>query len=149
MTDTPEEAEDAPRFEDAIVNLSEAVRSLEDDELTLDESLDCYQKGIEYVKQCQKLLQHAERKIELLSGFDAEGNPVTEPMDDESMTLAEKAEGRSRRRSAKAGKRSKVQRKPANRANMEPKSDAGADAQTHPGPDSGDVGDVDLGGTLF
>jgi hypothetical protein len=46
-------------------------------------------------------LEGAERKIELLSGFDAAGNPVAAPFDDESsLARDEKRETRSRRRSA-------------------------------------------------
>jgi exodeoxyribonuclease VII small subunit len=53
------------------------------------------------LKQCFGLLEGAERKIELLSGLDAAGNPVAVPFDDESsLARDEKKETRSRRRSA-------------------------------------------------
>jgi hypothetical protein len=45
------------------------------------------------------LLEQAERKIELLTGVDAEGNPVVVPFVDEAATLEEKAAQRTRRRS--------------------------------------------------
>lgn len=88
-------------FEDALYRLADAVRQLEQGNLSLDESLAQYEQGIRYLSQCQKVLETAERKIEILSGFDADGNPVTQDFDDgEEMSLEEKADERSRRRSA-------------------------------------------------
>ena len=46
------------------------------------------------------MISSAERKIEVLRGFDAAGNPITHPMVDEEMTLEEKADSRSQRRTA-------------------------------------------------
>jgi hypothetical protein len=46
------------------------------------------------------MLEAAQLRIEVLSGFDAEGNPVTQPLDEKVMTLEEKADARSRRRSS-------------------------------------------------
>ena len=43
-------------------------------ELGLGESLACYEEGVKLLKLCYNLLEQAERKIELLSGVDAEGN---------------------------------------------------------------------------
>ena len=87
-------------FEESISQLSDIVRELEEGKLSLDESLAQYEQGVRCLKQCQKILSTAERKIEVLSGFDADGNPVTQRFDDEEMTLQEKADQRSRRRSA-------------------------------------------------
>ena len=89
-----------PSFEDALHRLADAVRQLEEGNLSLDDSLARYEEGIRYLSQCQKILENAERKIELLSGFDAEGNPIIKSVDDEVMSLEQKADGRSRRRSA-------------------------------------------------
>jgi hypothetical protein len=45
------------------------------------------------------LLERAERKIELLSGVDADGNPITRPFEEaEEITLEEKAATRGQRR---------------------------------------------------
>ena len=53
------------------------------------------------LRQSYELLERAERRIELLSGVDAEGNPVTQPFDD-TATLDQEEPGkrRSRRRSS-------------------------------------------------
>jgi exodeoxyribonuclease VII small subunit len=87
-------------FEDALYRLGDAVRELEQGSLSLDESLARYEQGIHYLAQCQRILESAERKIELLSGFDADGNPITEDFADQTMTLEEKADRRSHRRTA-------------------------------------------------
>ncbi len=57
-------------------------------------------QGVKLLRRCYELLERAERRIELLSGVDAEGNPITTPLDDSSLSLDEKARNRGRRRSA-------------------------------------------------
>lgn len=76
------------------------MRQLEDGELGLNEALDRYEKGVRLLRQCYDLLDRAERKIELLSGIDADGRPITTPLDDRDVSLGEKAERRGRRRTA-------------------------------------------------
>jgi len=96
-------AADPPRFEDALGRLEEIVHELEDGEVGLAESLAHYEEGVKLLRQCHTLLEGAERKIMLLSGLDAEGNPVVVPFDEEeAASLEAKARGRSRRRSAKS-----------------------------------------------
>jgi exodeoxyribonuclease VII small subunit len=56
---------------------------------------------VKHLKSCHELLARVERKIELLSGMDAEGNPITEPFDEqEHESLEEKAAARGRRRTS-------------------------------------------------
>ncbi len=88
-------------FEQALDELTAIVARLEDGQCGLDESLQEYEKGMQHLNQCRKLLANAERKIELLRGVDADGNPLTEPFDEGvDVTLEEKAQARGRRRSA-------------------------------------------------
>ncbi len=91
---------DQPSFEEALEQLERIVEHLEDGRIGLNEALAGYEKGVGLLRQCHELLQKAERRIELLSGIDADGNPLTMPLDDEETTLAEKSRRRSRRRSA-------------------------------------------------
>jgi exodeoxyribonuclease VII small subunit len=92
-----------PNFEQALEQLQQIVHQLEEGEIGLAEALDHYEMGIRLLKQCYGLLERAERRIELLSGVDAAGNPITEPFaDDPSMSLDEKSQNRGRRRT-KAG----------------------------------------------
>jgi exodeoxyribonuclease VII small subunit len=90
-----------PTFEQALASLEQIVRELEEGRCGLAESLARYEEGVKLLRQCHAQLQQAERRIEVLTGVDAAGNPVTQPFDDES-TLARQAEGKPRSRRAKA-----------------------------------------------
>lgn len=85
-----------------MAEVEEIVGRLENGQLDLAESLDQYQRGIETLKECHQLLAVAERRITLLSGFDADGNPVTSPFDEADMSLSEKQSRRGSRRGASA-----------------------------------------------
>ena len=105
-TEQPSESESPLKFEEALARLEGIVRALEDGEIGLDDALAQYEQGVKLLRQCHDLLQHAERRIELLSGLDADGNPVCTPFDDQNLTLEEKADRRTRRRSAVGKSRS-------------------------------------------
>ena len=77
-----QESSDQPSFEDSLKRLEEIVRLLEDGEIGLDEALGQYEEGVKLLRQAYDLLGRAERRIELLSGVDAEGNPISQPFDD-------------------------------------------------------------------
>jgi exodeoxyribonuclease VII small subunit len=63
------------RFEDALKKLEEIVQRLERGELTLEDSLSCYEEGIRLSRLCHGKLEEAERKIETLVK-DARGDVV-------------------------------------------------------------------------
>jgi exodeoxyribonuclease VII small subunit len=65
----------APSFESALKQLEEIVQRLERGELTLEESLTCYEDGIRLSRLCHTKLEEAERKIEMLVK-DARGEAV-------------------------------------------------------------------------
>ncbi len=88
------------KFEAALSDIEQIVASLEHGRLELDEALQQYQRGIQTLKECHQLLSAAERKITLLSGFDADGNPVETEFDEADMSLDEKQSKRTARRSA-------------------------------------------------
>ena len=89
-------------FEECLERLQHVVHSLEDGSTGLSESLVEYERGVRYLKRCHELLETAEQKVQLLSGTDSEGKPVTHRFDDEATSLEEKAASRSRRRTRKA-----------------------------------------------
>jgi exodeoxyribonuclease VII small subunit len=89
-----------PSFEASIEELELIVRGLEQGGGALDEALSDYAKAIGLLKTCHARLEQAERKIEILSGVDAQGNPITEPLDDTEISLEDKQGTRSDRRSA-------------------------------------------------
>ena len=101
--DAPDPA-DSLRFEDALGDLERIVRELEEGQLGLDDALRRYEQGVKLLRRCYDLLQGAERRIELLSGLDAYGNPITEPFDDQATRAPEeKAKRRSTRPSPAEG----------------------------------------------
>jgi exodeoxyribonuclease VII small subunit len=89
-----------PGFEQSLAELEETVRQLERGDVGLGQSLAHYERGVKLLRRCYEFLEKAERRIELLSGVDSDGNPVTTPVDDTSLSLDEKADARSRRRSS-------------------------------------------------
>jgi exodeoxyribonuclease VII small subunit len=97
----PNNAAETPSFEEELERLEAIVHELEEGDVGLNEALARYEEGVKLLRRCHELLQRAERRIELLSGVDEAGNPVTRPLEDESeMSLEEKAAQRSRRRTA-------------------------------------------------
>lgn len=72
----------ANTFEDSLIELEKIVGELESGKLGLSEALARYEEGVKHLKRCQRLLEMAERKIEILSGVDADGNPIVERFED-------------------------------------------------------------------
>jgi len=101
MTATASESsDDCPSFEQAIAALEKIVHELEEGQLGLDQAVGRYEAGVKLLKQCHGLLAQAERRIELLTGVDAQGQPVVEPFDEQAAaSLEEKSRNRSQRRS--------------------------------------------------
>jgi exodeoxyribonuclease VII small subunit len=94
--------EDGLPFEEALARLESMLQKLEEGELSLDESLACYEVGIRYLRRCHALLRDAERRISLLTEVREDGTAVLERFEEQAMTLEEKQESRDRRRSGKA-----------------------------------------------
>ncbi|MEO0531886.1 MAG: exodeoxyribonuclease VII small subunit [Planctomycetota bacterium] len=96
---TAKKKAEAPEpFEESLAKLEGIVADLEGGELGLADALARYEEGVGRLKQCHAQLESAERRIELLSGVDADGNPVTTPFDDSA--TADGKTSRSAKRSA-------------------------------------------------
>lgn len=54
------------KFEQAMARLEAIVAELEKGDLSLDESLKIFEEGVRLSKHCLKVLEEAERKIEVL-----------------------------------------------------------------------------------
>jgi exodeoxyribonuclease VII small subunit len=88
-------------FEDSLAELESVVEQLENGSLSLADALARYEQGVKHLSACQRMLERAERRIELLCGVDANGNPITRPFDDEeAASLEEKARSRGQRRTS-------------------------------------------------
>jgi len=53
-------------FEAAIAELEAIVKKLEDGDLTLEQSLELYERGVRLSRYCHGRLEEAERRIEVL-----------------------------------------------------------------------------------
>ena len=53
-------------FEQSISELEQIVSQLENGDVTLDESLSLFERGIKLSKGCQKMLDAAEKKVSIL-----------------------------------------------------------------------------------
>lgn len=91
-----------PGFEEALTRLERVVAALEGGALGLDEALARYEEGVRLLARCRALLAGAERRVALLAGVDADGNPVTAPFD-ASATLERDAPGRRTPADGRAG----------------------------------------------
>lgn len=61
---------DTVDFEQALKELESLVERMEQGDLSLEESLKSFERGIALTRQCQKALQEAEQKVEILTGKD-------------------------------------------------------------------------------
>lgn len=92
-------------FESSLARIEAIVHELEEGKTGLAESLGRYEEAVGLLKQCYGLLEKAERRIELLVGADAAGNPITEPFDDTATADREQPPAaRPRRRASSAEK---------------------------------------------
>ncbi|OGT41456.1 MAG: exodeoxyribonuclease VII small subunit [Gammaproteobacteria bacterium RIFCSPHIGHO2_12_FULL_37_34] len=55
-----------PTLEDSLAEVSQLVEKMEHGELTLEQSLTHFERGITLVKHCQKILEEAEQKVQIL-----------------------------------------------------------------------------------
>ncbi|HUJ19549.1 MAG TPA: exodeoxyribonuclease VII small subunit [Nitrospirota bacterium] len=54
------------KFEDALARLEEIVKELESGDLSLDLSLKLFEEGVKLSRICNKRLEEAERRVEVL-----------------------------------------------------------------------------------
>jgi exodeoxyribonuclease VII small subunit len=54
-------------FESAAAELASIVKTMEEGDLTLEKSLELYERGIELSRYCHARLEDAERRIEILT----------------------------------------------------------------------------------
>lgn len=66
-----------PRFEDALQELEQLVEQLERGEVSLEESLKAFERGVQLTRVCQKSLKEAEQKIQIL--LEEEGQAQLKP----------------------------------------------------------------------
>jgi exodeoxyribonuclease VII small subunit len=72
-----------PDFEHSLTRLEEIVRKLESATLSLDEAMKLFEEGVQLSRDCQKHLEDAEGKVEILLK-KAGGELAAQPFDPEA-----------------------------------------------------------------
>ena len=72
-----------PDFERSLARLEEVVRRLENANLSLDEAMKLFEEGVELSRDCQKQLEQAEGRVEVLLK-KADGKLTAEPFEPEA-----------------------------------------------------------------
>ena len=72
-----EEAPEQPDFETALAELEALVGRLEQGDLSLDESLKQFKRGVELTRRCQNILDQAQQVVEQLTQPEDESSAVT------------------------------------------------------------------------
>jgi exodeoxyribonuclease VII small subunit len=70
-------------FEDNLVELDNIVNQLESNQLSLEDALKAFEKGVKLSKDCQTVLTQAEQKVQIL--LEQQGNESLEPFDPEAI----------------------------------------------------------------
>ena len=71
-----------PDFERSLARLEEVVRRLESPQLSLDEAMKLFEEGVGLSRECQKQLEEAEGRVEILLK-KADGKIVAEAFEPE------------------------------------------------------------------
>jgi exodeoxyribonuclease VII small subunit len=69
-----------PDFERSLARLEEVVRQLESPQLSLDEAMKLFEEGVGLSRECQKQLEEAEGRVEILLK-KADGKMAAEPFE--------------------------------------------------------------------
>ncbi len=75
MSEQQEEGERVD-FEPALAELEKLVEEMERGDLSLEESLRAFERGVKLTRACQQVLSDAEQKVRILS--ESAGNPELE-----------------------------------------------------------------------
>jgi exodeoxyribonuclease VII small subunit len=85
LNSIPAKKIDAPKkpdFEKSLARLEEVVRRLESPQLSLDDAMKLFEEGVELSRECQKQLEEAEGRVEILLK-KADGKIAAQPFEPE------------------------------------------------------------------
>ena len=68
-------------FESSMEELEKLVEQMEQGDISLEESLKAFERGIKLTRTCQQALQEAEQKVQIL--LEKNGQHTLEPFNDE------------------------------------------------------------------
>jgi exodeoxyribonuclease VII small subunit len=72
-------------FERSLARLEQVVKKLESPELSLDEAMKLFEEGVKLSRECQKQLEEAEARVEILLK-KADGKIAAEPFETEEQS---------------------------------------------------------------
>ena len=122
--------EGQPSFEAALAELQQIVGDLEDGKLGLEPSLARFEQGIGLLRNCHRILEQAEQKIEMLVRLEPDGAEVSAPFD-ASATFASEAPQK------KTGRRKTSKPAPGNSEQAAPGASVSEDPLADPEEKSG------------
>jgi len=82
MSESTKKTSKLPDFEKQLSELEKIVADMERGEMTLEESLQAYERGVKLTRECQAALDSAQQRIDVLT--EKNGMTVEEPFDSES-----------------------------------------------------------------
>jgi exodeoxyribonuclease VII small subunit len=85
------------RFEEALKRLEKIVGDLEKGDLSLDDALERYEEGIKLARLCEKRLEVAKKKVEILLKSE-DGSVEVKPFDEKLAEEPEAKEPASKRK---------------------------------------------------
>jgi exodeoxyribonuclease VII small subunit len=68
-----------PSFEQSLAELESIVDALERGDMTLEESLGAFERGVALTRTCQKALDAAEQRVRILTESQVDAEPEPEP----------------------------------------------------------------------
>jgi len=72
-----------PSFEESLAELETLVETLEKGDMSLEDSLKSFERGVALTRHCQETLKSAEQKVRILTGDSPDGDADLEPFDRE------------------------------------------------------------------
>lgn len=78
----PAEPQRKGDFEKSLARLEEVVKRLENTDLSLDEAMKLFEEGVKLSRECQKQLEEAEGRVEILLK-KADGKIAAQPFETE------------------------------------------------------------------
>jgi exodeoxyribonuclease VII small subunit len=88
MNSTPNKPVETQRkgdFEKSLARLEEVVKRLENTDLSLDEGMQLFEEGVKLSRECQKQLEEAEGRVEILLK-KADGKIAAQPFESQDET---------------------------------------------------------------
>ncbi|HHH36491.1 MAG TPA: exodeoxyribonuclease VII small subunit [Gammaproteobacteria bacterium] len=64
-----------PDLEQALTELEELIEHMEESDISLEESLKCFERGVQLTRSCQEALKTAEQKVQILLKEDEDADP--------------------------------------------------------------------------